>query len=79
MTADENIVKKVCTELGITQRELAERIGVASNTPAQWATQTQPPEMAIKFMKLLLEHEKTKKQLDKFKKAFQMLDEARQN
>lgn len=25
MTADENIVKRVCKELGITQRELAER------------------------------------------------------
>jgi hypothetical protein len=25
MTADENIVKRVCKELGITQRELADR------------------------------------------------------
>lgn len=25
MTADNNIVKRVCKELGITQRELAER------------------------------------------------------
>lgn len=26
MTADDNIVKRVCKELGITQRELAERM-----------------------------------------------------
>nr|DAR67332.1 MAG TPA: hypothetical protein [Caudoviricetes sp.] len=26
MTAEENIVKRVCKELGITQRELAEKI-----------------------------------------------------
>ncbi|MGG7049087.1 MULTISPECIES: helix-turn-helix domain-containing protein [unclassified Campylobacter] len=73
----ENIVKRVCRELNITQRELAERIGVANNTTAQWATQTKPPEMAVKFMELLLEHEKTKKQLDKFKKAFELIDEAK--
>lgn len=27
MTAEENIVRRVCKELGITQRELAERMG----------------------------------------------------
>lgn len=74
---NENIVKRVCKELGITQRELAERIGVASNTPAQWATQTTPPDMAVKFMELLIEHEKTKRQLDKFKQGFALIDEAK--
>ena len=74
---DDNIVKRVCKELGITQRELAERIGVASNTPAQWATQTTPPDMAVKFMELLIEHEKTKRQLDKFKQGFALIDEAK--
>lgn len=74
----QNIVKRVCKELGITQRELAERIGVASNTPAQWATQTTPPDMAVKFMELLIEHEKTKRQLDKFKQGFALIDEAKQ-
>lgn len=77
MTADENIVKRVCRELEITQRELAERLGVAQNTPAQWATQTEPPEIAIKFMELLLEHKKTQEQLNKFKRAFELLDEAK--
>ena len=73
----QNIVKRVCKELGITQRELAERIGVASNTPAQWATQTTPPDMAVKFMELLIEHEKTKRQLDKFRQGFALIDEAK--
>lgn len=75
--SDENIVKRVCKELGITQRELAEILGVAQNTPAQWATQTEPPEMAIKFMELLIEHKNTKEQLNKFKKAFELIDEAK--
>lgn len=29
MTADGNIVKRVCKELNITQRELADRIGMS--------------------------------------------------
>ncbi|AQW81396.1 hypothetical protein [Campylobacter pinnipediorum] len=76
---NENIVKHTCRILGITQKELAEMIGVADNTPAQWATQKEPPEMAIKFMNLLLAHNKVKKQLDKFKQAFKLLDEAKQS
>ncbi|MCZ6161968.1 helix-turn-helix transcriptional regulator [Campylobacter ureolyticus] len=75
--SDENIVKKVCRELEITQRELAERLGVAQNTPAQWATQTEPPEMAVKFMELMLKYKKTETQLNKFKKAFELIDEAK--
>ncbi|OCS09371.1 hypothetical protein CFTD6783_08370 [Campylobacter fetus subsp. testudinum] len=75
--SDENIVKRVCKELGITQRELAEILGVAPNTTAQWATQTQPPEMAIKFMNLLLEHNRLKEKYNHFKTAFDLIDKAR--
>ena len=32
MTAEENIVKRVCKELGITQRELADRIGMSADS-----------------------------------------------
>ncbi|MGP1450912.1 MAG: helix-turn-helix domain-containing protein [Wolinella sp.] len=31
--SDENIVKKACEELGITQKELAERMGVSQLCP----------------------------------------------
>lgn len=73
-----NIVKQVCKELGITQRELAERMGVSQNMPAKWAmADTEPSNMAIKFMELLIEHEKVKSKLDKFEKAFALIDEAR--
>ncbi len=34
---EENLVKKTCRELGITQKELAERIGVAPYTITRWA------------------------------------------
>jgi transcriptional regulator with XRE-family HTH domain len=32
-----NLVKKTCKELGITQKELAEKIGVAPYTITRWA------------------------------------------
>jgi DNA-binding XRE family transcriptional regulator len=37
MEKEENLVKKTCRELGITQKELAERIGVTEKTISSWA------------------------------------------
>jgi transcriptional regulator with XRE-family HTH domain len=34
---EENLVKKTCRELGITQKELAERLEVSQNTISNWA------------------------------------------
>lgn len=75
----ENIVKKTCKELGITQKELSEILGVAQNTATQWATQIEPPQIAINFMQLLLKHKKQEEQLNSFKKAFDLIDEARKH
>ena len=75
---DDNIVKRVCKELGITQRELAERMGVHQNMPAKWSSGDEPSQMAINFMELLINHEKTKRHLDKFKQGFALIDEAKQ-
>ena len=33
---EENLVKKTCRELGITQKELAEKIGVTPHTITRW-------------------------------------------
>jgi len=74
---EENIVKRVCKELGLTQKELAERLGVNDGTVRKWASQTEPPEWAVKFLHLLLEKERLKERLDKFQKAFDLIDEAR--
>ena len=75
--SEENIVKRVCKELNLTQRELAERMGVHQNMPAKWSSGDEPSQMAVKFMELLIEHEKTKRRLDKFQHAFILIDEAR--
>ncbi|MDR0666913.1 MAG: helix-turn-helix transcriptional regulator [Campylobacteraceae bacterium] len=50
----DNIVKQTCKELGITQKELAERIGVAENTVSQWSRGVSPlPQWAVKTFELL--------------------------
>lgn len=75
--SDENIVKKVCKELGITQKELAERMGVNDGTIRKWASQTEPPDWGVKFLRLLLENKKISEQLSMFKEAFNLIDKAR--
>ena len=52
-------------------------MGVHQNMPAKWSSGDEPSQMAVKFMELLIEHERTKRRLDKFQQAFTLIDEAR--
>jgi DNA-binding XRE family transcriptional regulator len=53
---EENLVKKTCKELGITQKELAERIGVSKQTIYDWSSGKTPvPNWGANFMQLLNE------------------------
>ena len=71
----ENIVKKVCKELGITQKELAEKMGVNDVTVRNWSSKGNPPDWAVKFMNLLLEYEKVKDKADKAKQLALLIEE----
>lgn len=54
---DENkkLIKSTCHELGMTQKELAEYIGVAEDTLGKWVRGvTDMPKMAIKLFELLI-------------------------
>lgn len=49
-----NLIKKTCKELGLTQKELAEEMGIAENTISQWARGITPtPAWAVRMFKLL--------------------------
>ena len=51
---NENIVKKTCKELGITQKELAERMGVTETSVTNWARGATPvPTWASRIFELL--------------------------
>jgi len=71
--ADENIVKKSCKELGITQKELAERLEVPQPTMARWAT-GEVPDQSKKLLELFLENIKLKEDLRDTAKALKILD-----
>lgn len=77
MNENENIVKHACQELGITQKELAEKLGIHLTTVQKWVASNELPNNAIKSIELLIENEKLKIKLNKFQVAFQMIDEAR--
>ena len=74
---DDNIVKRTCKELGITQKELAERLGVHLTTVQKWAASEKIPENAEKSIELLVENHRLKTKLDKFTTAFNLIEEAR--
>ena len=77
MPEDENIVKKTCKELGITQKELASLMGVNDGTIRKWASQTEPPSWGLKFLRLLVEHKEVKEKYTLFKNAMEMIEKAR--
>lgn len=63
----ENLIKKTCKELGLTQKELAEQMGVAENTISQWARGIAPtPVWAVRMFELL----KIEKQYNTIKAFF---------
>ena len=73
----ENIVKKVCKELGITQKELAERIGVDDGTVRKWSSSGKIPQWGENFIKIILEKKECEEKLQKFQTAFKLIEEAK--
>ena len=72
MSEEQNIVKKVCAELGITQKELAEELGMKATALSNWAN-GDIPQIAQKALELLLENKKLKDDLNIIKKAHEIL------
>ena len=70
----ENIVKKVCKELGITQKELAEMLDIPHGTVSRWASSEEIPKTAKIALELLLENKELKKKLEVLKQLKETLD-----
>lgn len=75
MSEENNIVKKVCAELGITQKELAEELGSHLTTVQKWVSSDDIPKMATKSLELLLENKKLKSKVEKIETVLKLLDE----
>ncbi|WP_258033594.1 helix-turn-helix domain-containing protein [Campylobacter concisus] len=63
----QNIVKRVCKELGITQRELAERIGMSADSLRTLSAKGQISMQTEAAINLVLENENLKRELENYK------------
>jgi len=73
MAEDENIVKQTCKELGVTQKELSERLGVSKPSVDRWASTGEIPDSSKKLINFLLENEYLKQELKELKQALKVL------
>lgn len=72
----QNIVKRVCKELDITQRELADRIGMSADSLNNAVNQNKISKMAETAINLVLEVETLKKELLKYENLKSALKDA---
>jgi DNA-binding XRE family transcriptional regulator len=70
---EENLVKKTCRELGITQKELAEKIGVTDRTLSKYVTTKYIPKNIINHINLIIENNNQNKLIDSLKFSIQNL------
>lgn len=73
---DENIVKKVCKELGLTYRELGEAIGYKTDTINKAVSTGRISEPMQKAIELYLENVELKKQLSEYEQLKDLLKKA---
>lgn len=73
MKSEINLVKQTCKELGVTQKELAERIGVSDGTVRNWSSKGDIPLNILNHFKLLVEHHNEVRFKNKFKELITLL------
>jgi transcriptional regulator with XRE-family HTH domain len=73
--SEENLVKKTCRELGITQKELAEKMGVHDVTVRNWSSKGEIPNLAKNFINLLLEKKEFLKYVAQTQKYIQISED----
>ena len=74
--SDKNIVKKVCAELEITQKELAVKLGVHITAVQKWVANAQNlPLQTQKKLELVLENHKLKQKTEKIDQILRLIDE----
>lgn len=70
----ENLIKRACRELGITQLELADVLKVNDGTVRQWSSKGTPPNVTV-TIELLLENRELKKKLAEVARFGSLIDE----
>ncbi|WP_428739646.1 DUF6166 domain-containing protein [Sulfurimonas sp.] len=71
-----NVVKKVCKELGITQKQLAEVLEVPEGTVSSWAVKNEIPRLGKKAIEFYMQNQKNQKIVDSYKQFINLLQNA---
>jgi DNA-binding transcriptional regulator YiaG len=69
-----NVVKKVCKELNITQKNLANILEVPEGTVSSWAVKNEIPRLGKKAIEFYIKNQKNQKIVDSYKKFLNLLN-----
>jgi len=68
-----NVVKEICRELNITQKNLAEILEVPEGTISSWAVKNEIPRLGKKAIEFYIENRKNQKIVDSYKNFISLL------
>lgn len=68
-----NVVKNICKELNMTQKNLAEILEIPEGTVSSWAVKNEIPRLGKKAIEFYIENRKNKKIVDSYKNFINLL------
>lgn len=69
-----NVVKEICKELNITQKNLAEILEVPEGTVSSWAVKNEIPRLGKKAIEFYMQNIRNQKIVDSYRSFMQLLD-----
>ena len=69
-----NVVKEICKELSITQKNLAEILEVPEGTVSSWAVKNEIPRLGKKAIEFYIQNTKNQKIVDSYRSFMQLLE-----
>ncbi len=77
-TKKQNIIKKICKELGITQKNLAEVLEVPEGTVSSWAVKNEIPRLGKKAIEFYMLNKKNQEIVDSYNNFTKLLNASAQ-
>lgn len=72
--AKSNVIKKICKELNITQKNLAEILEVPEGTVSSWAVKNEIPRLGKKAIEFYMQNVKNQKIVDSYRSFKELLE-----
>ena len=75
-SSKDNIVKRLCKEMGITQKELAKILEIPEGTVSSWAVKNEIPRLGKKAIEFYMQNQKQKEVIKSYKNFVDMLQKS---